>query len=113
MPELPIAVTCVRIPSTGGHGESVYVELEKSWTIDDIHECLSGFPGLTVIDDTAADAFPTPIMASGKDDVFVGRIRKDADNPAGLQLWIVADNLRKGAATNAVQIAELLIKKSS
>jgi aspartate-semialdehyde dehydrogenase len=113
MPDLPIAVTCVRIPSTGGHGESVYAELEQSWTIDDIHACCSGFPGLTIIDDAEADAYPTPILSSGKDDVFVGRIRKDEDNPSGLQLWIVADNLRKGAATNAVQIAELLIKKQS
>ncbi len=113
MPELPIAVTCVRIPSTGGHGESIYVELEKSWTIDDIHNCLKGFPGIAVIDDDKPDAFPTPVMSSGKDDVFIGRIRKDEDNPAGLQMWIVADNLRKGAATNAVQIAELLIKNQS
>jgi len=113
MPSLPIAVTCVRIPSTGGHAESIYVELEQPWTLDEIHACLSGFPGLTVIDDMHQDAFPTPVMASGKDDVFVGRIRKDEDNPSGLQLWVVADNLRKGAATNAVQIAELLIKTLS
>ncbi|MFN5175537.1 MAG: aspartate-semialdehyde dehydrogenase, partial [Ignavibacteria bacterium] len=113
MPDLPIAVTCVRIPTTGGHAESVYAELDAHWTIDDIHECLSDIPGLTIIDDSQNDAFPTPISVAGNNNVFVGRIRKDEDHPQGLMIWVVADNLRKGAATNAVQIAELLMKKNS
>lgn len=113
MPELPIAVTCVRVPTTGGHAESVYAELEHDWSIDDIHGCLANITGLKVIDDNDSDAFPTPVLAQDNDEVFVGRIRKDEDNPRGLLMWVVADNLRKGAATNAVQIAELLMRKNS
>ena len=113
MPDLPIAVTCVRIPTTGGHAESVYVELDQDWTIDEIHECLKNAPGLIIIDDTQNDALLTPVSVAGKDDVFIGRIRKDEDNPRGLMMWVVADNLRKGAATNAVQIAEFLMQKNS
>ena len=113
MPQLPIAVTCVRIPTTGGHAESVYVELERDWTIPDIHACLADYPGLHIIDDAQQDAYPTPVSAFEKDDVFIGRIRQDEDYPRGLMMWVVADNLRKGAATNAVQIAELLMQKKS
>ncbi|MGA1249899.1 MAG: aspartate-semialdehyde dehydrogenase [Candidatus Kapaibacteriota bacterium] len=113
MPQLPIAVTCVRIPTTGGHAESVYVELDRDWTIPEIHACLADFPGLRLVDDSNQDSYPTPLMASGKDEVFIGRIRQDEDYPRGLMAWVVADNLRKGAATNAVQIAELLMQKTS
>lgn len=110
LPNLKIAVTCVRLPILGGHGESLNIETEKFVEIDELKNLLSKSPGISVIDDIANDKYPTPIQAQEHDDVYVGRIRRDDTVENGLYLWIVADNIRKGAATNTVQIAELIIK---
>jgi aspartate-semialdehyde dehydrogenase len=108
-----LTATCVRIPATGGHSESVNVEMERPFELADVAAALSGAPGVTVQDDPGTGLYPMPIMANDRDDVFVGRIRRDPTLPNGLNLWIVSDNLRKGAATNAVQIAELWIRRQS
>ena len=108
MPDLPVHATAVRVPVIGGHSESVYVEVEKEFRIDDIRALLEKSPGIKVLDHPATNRYPMPAIAHNKDEVFVGRIRKDLDNDQGLGLWIVADNLRKGAASNAIQIAEII-----
>jgi len=105
-----VSATAVRIPVVGGHSESVNIEFEKDFEIAEIKATLKDFPGITLQDNPAVNTYPMPIYAEGKNDVFVGRIRKDHSHPRALNMWIVADNLRKGAATNAVQIAEHLIK---
>jgi aspartate-semialdehyde dehydrogenase len=111
-PEIRISATAVRVPVTGGHSESVNIEFENDFMIADIVEILNSFPGVVVVDNPANNSYPMPIDANGKDDVFVGRIRRDPSRDNSLNLWIVSDNLRKGAATNAIQIAEYLIKRS-
>ncbi|MEK4049475.1 aspartate-semialdehyde dehydrogenase [Bacillus sp. FSL K6-2839] len=109
MPELEVAATCVRLPIETGHSESVYVELESNdATVDDIKSILKDAPGITLQDDPSQQIYPMPADAVGKNDVFVGRIRKDLDRPNGFHMWIVSDNLLKGAAWNSVQIAESL-----
>lgn len=110
LPKFKISVTCVRLPIIGGHSESVNLEFEKAYQIDEIIETLKNQSGVIILDDPYNDVYPTPVFAQDKDDVFVGRIRRDVSIENGLNLWIVSDNLRKGAATNAVQIAELLIR---
>lgn len=104
-----ITATAVRIPTSGGHSESVNVEFLNDFNLEDVRRILSQTPGVTVQDNTDTNTYPMPIYANGKDDVFVGRIRRDETQPNTLNMWIVADNLRKGAATNAVQIAEHLV----
>lgn len=106
LPDLPVAATCVRIPVPISHGESVFVETEQMLSAEDARTLLGSAPGVIVEDDPAAKVYPTPATVAGKDEVFVGRIRKDLSSSRGLALWLVADNLRKGAALNAVQIAE-------
>ena len=106
-----VTATAIRIPVVGGHSESVNVTFENDFEINDVRKVLSQFPGLKVQDNPDVNTYPMPIYAEGKDDVFVGRIRRDNSQEKSLHMWIVADNLRKGAATNAVQIAEYLIKK--
>jgi len=106
-----ITATTVRVPVFDSHSESVNVELEKPFEVEDIKTLLSEAPGIVVQDDPANNVYPLARNAAGKDEVFVGRIRRDFSVENGLNLWIVADNIRKGAATNAVQIAELLIKE--
>ena len=101
-----LTATCVRIPATGGHSESVNVELERPFEISEVASLLARSPGIAVQDDPEKSIYPMPIWSDDRDDVFVGRIRRDPTLPNGLNLWIVSDNLRKGAATNAVQIAE-------
>ena len=108
---IAVTATAIRIPVVGGHSESVNVEFEKDFDIDEIRRDLKNFPGIKVQDNLDVNTYPMPIYAEGKDEVFVGRIRRDHSQPNTLNMWIVADNLRKGAATNAVQIAEYLIKK--
>ena len=108
LPDLPIAATCVRIPVANCHCEVITVETERPIAPEEARELFSAFPGITVVDDTPAGRYPLPSDCSGKDDVFIGRIRRDLSHPNGLTFWCVSDNLRKGAATNAVQIAELL-----
>jgi aspartate-semialdehyde dehydrogenase len=103
-----VSATCVRVPVVNGHSEAVNVETRSELTPERARELLAAAPGVTVLDDPAAALYPLAIDAAGKDDVFVGRIRRDPGNERALDLWIVADNLRKGAATNAVQLAELL-----
>lgn len=108
-----ITATAVRVPVDGGHSESVNIEFEKTFSIENIFDILEKAEGLTVLDDIKNNRYPMPLFAKGKDDVFVGRIRRDESIENGLNLWIVADNLRKGAATNAVQIAEYLLSKNA
>jgi len=105
-----VTATAIRIPVVGGHSESVNIEFKKDFDEADVRKILSDFPGITVQDNPAVNTYPMPIYAEGKDDVFVGRIRRDYSQPNTLNMWIVADNLRKGAATNAVQIAEYLVE---
>jgi len=107
---IAVTATTVRVPVKGGHSESVNVEFENEYELDDVFQLLRNAPGIIVEDDLSKNIYPMPLHAEGKDEVFVGRIRRDESQPRTLNLWIVADNLRKGAATNAVQIAELLIK---
>lgn len=110
LPDLPVTMTCTRVPVFVGHSESVLVEFERKVTPAEAREALSRFPGVRVVDDPMQFVFPTAIDAAGTDDTLVGRIREDLTNEKGLWLWIVSDNLRKGAATNAVQIAEKLLE---
>jgi len=105
-----VSATAIRIPVVGGHSESVNIEFENDFEEGDVRKILNDFPGVTVKDNPELNTYPMPIYAEGKDDVFVGRIRRDYSQPKTLNMWIVADNLRKGAATNAVQIAEYLMK---
>ena len=108
---IKVTATCVRIPTTGGHSESVNVEFENDFTIEEVKDILHSSPGITLQDDMDTQLYPMPLTAHDKDDTFVGRIRRDETQPNTLNMWIVSDNLRKGAATNAVQIAEELLKK--
>lgn len=106
---IAVTATAVRIPVVGGHSEAVNVEFEKDFEVNNVRQILHHTPGVTVQDNVDTFTFPMPLYAQGKDDVFVGRIRRDGSQPNTLNMWIVADNLRKGAATNAVQIAEYLV----
>ncbi|MBP7973524.1 MAG: aspartate-semialdehyde dehydrogenase [Kaistella sp.] len=105
-----LSATAVRVPVQGGHSESVNIEFENEFDLDEVRKILSETPGVVVLDDVSNKIYPMPLYSEGKDEVFVGRIRRDRSQPNTLNMWIVADNLRKGAATNAVQIAEYLIK---
>ena len=104
-----VTATAVRIPTAGGHSEAVNVQFENDFELNDIRKILHETTGITVQDNPDTNTYPMPIYANGKDDVFVGRIRRDETQPNTLNMWIVSDNLRKGAATNAIQIAEYLI----
>ncbi|MFP6886060.1 MAG: Asd/ArgC dimerization domain-containing protein, partial [Opitutales bacterium] len=108
LPDLAINATCVRIPVANAHSETITVETERAIEPDEARRLFSEYPGISVLDDTAEGIYPLPLACSGHDDVFVGRIRRDLSSPTGLSFWCVSDNLRKGAATNAIQIAELL-----
>jgi aspartate-semialdehyde dehydrogenase len=109
LPELEISATCVRLPVISGHSESVYIEVEKEMTVEELQNLLKDAPGIVLQDDPSQQIYPMPYYSIGSNDVFVGRIRKDMDNPLGFHLWVVSDNLLKGAAWNSVQIAERLI----
>jgi len=109
-PELAITATAIRIPVVGGHSESVNVTFEKPYELADIRALLEAAPGVVVLDDPQNNSYPMPLQAADQDEVFVGRIRRDESIENGLNLWVVADNLRKGAATNTVQIAAYLIE---
>jgi aspartate-semialdehyde dehydrogenase len=111
-PSINVTATAVRVPVSGGHSESVNIEFENDFDLAEVRQLLHNQKGITLKDDPTTNTYPMPLYASGKDDVFVGRIRRDESQPNTLNMWIVADNLRKGAATNAVQIAELLMEKS-
>jgi aspartate-semialdehyde dehydrogenase len=107
-----VSATCVRVPVVTGHSEAVNVETRQPLSPERARELLSAAPGVTVVDDPAAGRYPMAIDAAGKDDVFVGRIRRDPGNDSALDIWVVSDNLRKGAATNTVQLAELLVERN-
>lgn len=109
---LNITATVVRIPVFGGHSESVNVEFDNDYQLDDLLMVLKNQSGITIMDDPQNNEYPMPFYSQGKDDVFIGRIRRDESQPKSLNMWIVSDNLRKGAATNAIQIAEYLIKNN-
>lgn len=106
--EIPLSATVVRVPVIAGHSESVNVELENDFTLEEVKRFFGTMPGVVVFDFPQAGFYPMPILAAGKDEVFVGRIRKDFSQKNTLNFWVVSDNLRKGAATNAVQIAEVV-----
>ncbi len=108
---IQLTATCVRIPVMGGHSESVNIEFENDFDLDEVKEILSNTPGVILQDDIENFVYPMPLTAHEKDETFVGRLRRDESQPKTLNCWIVSDNLRKGAATNAVQIAEYLLKK--
>ena len=105
-----VTATAVRIPTAGGHSESVNVEFEEDFELSEVRKILNKMPGVTVQDNPDTNTYPMPIFAHNKDDVFVGRLRRDESIPNTLNMWIVADNLRKGAATNAIQIAEYMVE---
>ena len=109
--DIAISPTCVRVPVPVTHSEAVQVEFKRPMSPEEATQLLSEFPGITVVDEPQASVYPMPAQASGKDDVFVGRIRKDASHPNGLALWIACDNLRKGAALNALQILDEAIRR--
>jgi len=109
-PDLKVAATCVRVPVVSGHSESVYIEVEKETSVEGIFEVLRHAPGIVLQDDIATQTYPMPIYAEGEDATFVGRIRQDLDNKKGFHLWIVSDNLLKGAALNSIQIAEAMLE---
>lgn len=111
LPDLRITATAVRVPVVGGHSESVNVQTEKEFDVSAVKRALAEFGGLSLVDNPEMNQYPMPIYAEGKDDVFVGRVRRDDSADNALNMWVVSDNLRKGAATNAVQIVELLIEK--
>lgn len=104
-----VTATTVRVPALGGHSESVNVEFARDFDLDEVRQILSQAPGVVVMDDPKNNVYPMPIISQGKDETFVGRLRRDESQPNSLNMWIVADNLRKGAATNAIQIAEYLL----
>ena len=108
---IAVTSTTVRIPVMGGHSESVNVEFEKEFDLEEVRQILSEAPGIIVQDDPSKQIYPMPLWAHERDEVFVGRIRRDETQARTLNMWIVSDNLRKGAATNAVQIAEYLLSK--
>lgn len=112
-PAIALSATCVRVPVALSHSEAVHVEFERPITPSEARELIEAFPGVTVIDDPASSAYPLALDAAGLDDVFVGRVRTDDSHPNGLAMWVVSDNLRKGAATNAIQIAEELVKRGA
>jgi len=109
--DIAISPTCVRVPVPVTHSEAVQVEFNRPMSPEEATRLLSEFPGITVVDEPQASVYPMPAQASGRDDVFVGRIRKDASHPNGLALWIACDNLRKGAALNALQILDEAVRR--
>ncbi|HET6547010.1 MAG TPA: aspartate-semialdehyde dehydrogenase [Solirubrobacter sp.] len=106
--DIRISVTCARVPVRSSHSESVNLETRDELSVEQARELLASMPGLELVDDPQAHGYPTALAAAGRDEVFVGRLRRDPSHPRGLQMWVVSDNLLKGAATNAVQIAEVL-----
>ncbi len=109
---IQVSPTTARVPVRIGHSQAVNLEFERPITVEQAREALRRAPGIVLLDDASKGEIPMPLMAAGRDEVFVGRIRRDSTVPHGLNLWVVADNLRKGAATNAVQIAEVLVQRN-
>lgn len=111
-PDLPVSATCVRVPVFVGHSEAVHVEFSRPITPEDFYSIVHDAPGIIVQDEPSVNMYPTPWAVAGRDETFVGRIRQDASHPNGIAFWLVSDNLRKGAALNAIQIAEELIERN-
>ena len=110
-PDMAVSATCIRVPVAIGHSEAVHIEFTEPISPESVREVLSGFPGIRVVDDPASNEYPMPIDAAGKDEVLVGRIRQDISHPCGIAMWLASDNLRKGAALNAIQIAEEVLSR--
>jgi aspartate-semialdehyde dehydrogenase len=110
VPDLRVSATCVRVPVMVGHSEAIHIELERPMDPEEVREILRSAPGVAVIDDPAESGYPVPLEAACRDEVFVGRIRRDPSHPRGIAMWVVSDNLRKGAALNAVQTFELVAR---
>jgi aspartate-semialdehyde dehydrogenase len=110
-PDIAVSATTVRVPVEIGHSEAVHIELTHPMTAATVRDVLAAAPGIAVVDEPTEDRYPLPLDAAGRDEVFVGRIRRDISHPHGIAMWIVSDNLRKGAALNAVQVAELLVEQ--
>jgi len=113
IPDLPVCATCVRVPVSNCHSETILVETQRKLSAAEARELFAAAPGIVVVDDLADKSYPMPLGCDGRDEVFIGRIREDLSSPRGLAFWCVSDNLRKGAATNAVQIAELLVRSAA
>lgn len=109
---LKVSATCVRVPVLRAHSEAINLEFDQAFDLEKARQAIQASPGVELVEDWQANYFPMPIDASGKDDVLVGRIRKDISNPTGIELWLSGDQIRKGAALNAVQIAELVVAKN-
>jgi len=109
--EIMVSATCVRVPVAVSHSEAIHIEFDNAVSPDRAREVLGAQPGITIVDDPLSNVYPMPIDAADTDDVLVGRVRKDVSNPNGLALWVVCDNLRKGAALNAIQIAEEMMQR--
>ena len=109
--DIAISVTCVHVPVSIGHSESIHIEFSQPMSPNEARRILAQAPGIKVLDDPAVSLYPQPWSVAGTDEVFIGRIRRDASHPNGLVMWVVADNLRKGAALNAIQIAEEMIRQ--
>ena len=110
-PDIAVSATVARVPVVGGHSESVNVEFYEDFDIEEVRNIIASTEGVILYDNPSTNTYPMPIMSEGRDEVFVGRVRRDYSQPRTLNLWVVADNLRKGAATNAIQIMEKLIEK--
>ena len=110
-PDLKVTATTVRVPVSNSHSESINVEFENEFDLNELIETLKKFPNIIVMNDDSSDSYPMPILSNGHDEVFVGRIRRDESVKNGINMWVVADNIRKGAASNAVQIVEKLINE--
>lgn len=110
-PQLRISATCVRVPVLRAHSEAINLEFAQPMSVEKAREVLTNAPGVRLVEDWQANYFPMPMDASGRDEVLVGRIRQDLSHPCGLELWLCGDQIRKGAALNAVQIAELLVAR--
>ncbi len=111
-PDIAVSATCVRVPVVTSHSEAVHVEFERPMSPEEARDLLAAFPGVQVVDEPQANGYPLPLQAEGGDDVLVGRVRRDSSNSNGLAMWIVCDNLRKGAALNAIQIAEEVLRRN-
>lgn len=109
--DIEVSSTCVRVPVLRNHSEAIWVETEESLDLQQVRDALENAPGITVKDDPANQVYPMPLGSASKDDIFVGRLRKDISNPKGITFWCVGDQIKKGAALNAVQIAEYMVEK--
>jgi aspartate-semialdehyde dehydrogenase len=109
--DIEVSTTCVRVPVMRNHSEALWIETEEELSVEQVREAMRNASGVTLVDEPENQKYPMPIVGEGKDDIYVGRIRKDLTNPNGILLWCVGDQIKKGAALNAIQIAEYLVEK--